>query len=112
MAFGTDRSVLFREVSFIQGYPYRGIPPYTCTLYQLLNCRTVCCIYIMYHSLYSIQMMYIVMQETVEMLMKRFHGQMKAAPKLSLYDSDKGVGLQVPRETFSKMNITFTEDYV
>ena len=47
-----------------------------------------------------------------EMLMKRFHAQMKAAPKLSLYDSDKGVGLQVPRETFSKMNITFTEDDV
>ena len=46
------------------------------------------------------------------MLMKRFHGQMKAAPKLSLYDSDKGVGLQVPRETFSKMNITFNEDDV
>ena len=54
----------------------------------------------------------VVMHETVEMLMKRFHGQMKAAPKLSLYDSDKGVGLQVPRETFSKMNITFTEDDV
>ena len=50
MAFGTDRSVLFREVSFIQEYPYRVIPPYTCTLYQLLNCRTVCCTLCIIHS--------------------------------------------------------------
>ena len=55
----------------------------------------------------------VIMQETVEILMKRFHAQMSAPPKISFYDSDKGVDLRVSKEKFSKysrMSITCIED--
>ena len=55
----------------------------------------------------------VVMEETVEKLMKRFHAQMDAIPQLSLYDSDKGIGLEIPRKTFDKYSsqtVTCTED--
>ena len=86
MAFGTDRSVLFREVSFIQGYPYRGIPPYTCIYIVSVTVELFAVHYVSFTLQHPDD---VVVQETVEMLMKRFHGEMKAAPKLSLYDSDK-----------------------
>ena len=49
------------------------------------------------------------MQEAVEEVVKRFHAQMDSIPQLSLYDSDKGVALEIPREKF-KTYITCTEE--
>ena len=50
------------------------------------------------------------MEETVEKLMKRFHAQMDAIPKLSLYDSDKGIGLEIPFDKYITQTVTCTED--
>ena len=36
MAFGTDKSVLFREVSLIQGCPYREVPYNNCAIIDIL----------------------------------------------------------------------------
>ena len=36
MAFGTDESVLFREVSLIQGCPYREVPYNSCAIIDIL----------------------------------------------------------------------------
>ena len=49
------------------------------------------------------------MEETVEKLMKRFHAQMDAIPRLSLYDSDKGIGLEIPKKYITQ-TVTCTED--
>ena len=40
------------------------------------------------------------MKETVDEVVRRFHAQMDHVPLLSLYDSDKGVALKVPKEHF------------
>ena len=45
------------------------------------------------------------MQEAVEEVVKRFHAQMDSIPQLSLYDSDKGVALEIPQEKFRAHNI-------
>ena len=51
------------------------------------------------------------MQEAVEEVVKRFHVQMDSIPQLSLYDSDKGVALEILREKFKTYNIyTCTEE--
>ena len=48
------------------------------------------------------------MQEAVEEVVKCFHAQMDS---MSLYDSDKGVALEIPREKFKTHNIyTCTEE--
>ena len=39
-----------------------------------------------------------VMNEAADELVKRFHAQLDHTPRISLYDSDKGVALEIPRE--------------
>ena len=43
-----------------------------------------------------------VMKETVDELVERFHTQLDHTPIISLYDSDKGVVLEIPEEAFEK----------
>ena len=50
------------------------------------------------------------MRESVEEVVRRFRAQMEHVPKLSLYDRDKGVALNVPKELF-RQNVTFTEHH-
>ena len=49
------------------------------------------------------------MEEAVDEVVKRFHVQMDHVPRISLYDSDKGVALEVPRESFRKYTYIETE---
>ena len=50
------------------------------------------------------------MRESVEEVVRRFRTQMEHVPILSLYDRDKGVALNVPKELF-RQNVTFTEHH-
>ena len=50
------------------------------------------------------------MRESVEEVVRRFRAQMEHVPILSLYDRDKGVALNVPKELF-RQNVTFTEHH-
>ena len=43
------------------------------------------------------------MNEAVDELVKRFHAQLDHTPRISLYDSDKGMTLEVPREVHTKL---------
>ena len=44
-----------------------------------------------------------VMNEAVDELVKRFHAQLDHTPRILLYDSDKRVALEVPREAHTKL---------
>ena len=43
-----------------------------------------------------------VMKETVDELVKQFHAQLDYTPRISLYDHDKGVALEIPSGVFKK----------
>ena len=43
------------------------------------------------------------MKDTVNELVKRFHAQLDYTPRISLYDSDKGVALDIPSEAIKKL---------
>ena len=43
-----------------------------------------------------------VMKETVDEMVKRFHALLDYTPRISLYNRDKGVSLEIPRGMFKK----------
>ena len=50
------------------------------------------------------------MKEAVDEVIKRFHAQMDHVPVISLYDSDKHMGLRVPKEQFKHRITLFKQD--
>ena len=50
------------------------------------------------------------MKEAVDEVIKRFRAQMDHVPVISLYDSDKRMGLRVPKEHFKRHITLFKQD--
>ena len=44
-----------------------------------------------------------VMKETVNEMLKRVHALLDYAPRISLFNRDKGVALEIPRGMFKKL---------